>query len=131
MITYTFESAKATFSRWVPSPAFAVLLACGMAACPPSPVSPPNDASDASPAPIDDASDADAEPDGRRRDRYDAACAQLKALGCKEGAASNCAATMRSADGKLVDLMPACVTAAKSVQAVRACGAAWTKGCTP
>lgn len=66
-------------------------------------------------------------PDGGGADVVDAACAQLRALGCSEGgdAGRGCEAVMRDiVRSKLTPLSPACVADAGSPDAVRKCTAA-------
>ncbi len=67
------------------------LLTLMLAACPPSPVPPPNppDASDAAP-PV-----GDARPPGNA---CQAACATLALLGCSDGTKANCAAVLSRID---------------------------------
>ena len=89
------------------------LVACNCQPTPtPAPVPTP-----APPAPV-----LDAEP-RPAPDSYDDACAVLARLGCPEGKAPNCAATMRHADEGALTVVPlACITSATTVPAVRACG---------
>lgn len=54
---------------------------------------------------------------------YATACANLAKLGCPEGVDEACAATMQKAqEARLVDLKPACLAGAASVEAARSCG---------
>jgi len=56
-------------------------------------------------------------------DSYDALCANLKSLGCSEGAAKNCAERARKADQEGLTYVPvACLTSASSKESVRVCG---------
>jgi hypothetical protein len=56
-------------------------------------------------------------------------CANLRALGCAEGNATCERTCDHVLDAAIVDLRPACVTAAKSKAAVRACGGTWKTAC--
>lgn len=78
-------------------------------ACPPTPAPPgPLDAS----RPAEDASTA-----------ASAACANLSRLGCAEGMAGNCAVTIdHVTETRLTRIDVACLSAATSKAAVRACG---------
>lgn len=91
-------------------------LALAVQACPPSPSPPSPDASDAAPpppAPLGDASTATSAQ----------ACANLARLGCTEGQASNCAATLdHVAATKLTKIDVPCLTAATSKAAAARCG---------
>ncbi len=96
-------------------------------ACPPAPVPPTADA-DAEVA-QDDASavNPDAQPQPPPpppvQDACSAFCAILTQLGCSEGAQANCASTCRHViDSGLTDLKISCVSAAKTVAQVKACG---------
>ena len=53
---------------------------------------------------------------------YSAVCAHLSDLGCSEGKAPECAAVFaRIQDGRMSDLQPSCLMAAKTPAEVRAC----------
>lgn len=88
--------------------AFAVAAASLAAECPPKPAPVGLDAS----RPPGDASTAAV-----------SACANLAALGCIEGTAGNCAATIdHVAATRLTRIDVACIASASSKAAVRACG---------
>lgn len=54
---------------------------------------------------------------------YPAVCQHLAELGCAEGAAPECAvAFQRIQEGRISDLQPVCLMAAKSPAEARACG---------
>lgn len=54
---------------------------------------------------------------------YPAVCQHLAELGCPEGNAPECAAAFqRFQEGRMTDLAPACLMAAKSPAEARACG---------
>lgn len=54
---------------------------------------------------------------------YHAACANMKALGCSEGAAFDCAAVMAHVDATRLTLVPTqCLITATSKDGVRGCG---------
>ena len=75
----------------------------------PSPTVPPAPSPPSPPPPVGDA--------------YDSACANEKALGCSAGLAADCAASMRNADkGHITHVPVACLTSAKSLVALKACG---------
>jgi hypothetical protein len=50
-----------------------------------------------------------------------AACANLRALGCREGDAGNCVATCEHANGVLTDLHPKCLAGARTKAQARDC----------
>jgi hypothetical protein len=60
---------------------FGVVLGLSLTGCPPTPISPRNDASDSAPPTFDDASSFEQN-----------VCNQLAAAGCKSAASTNCAA---------------------------------------
>ena len=51
----------------------------------------------------------------------EAVCSNLKTLGCKEGAAANCAETIRRAQGRITDLNLDCLLEAGTKTAARGC----------
>lgn len=54
---------------------------------------------------------------------YSLVCQHLADLGCPEGKASNCAEAFgRIQGGRISDLQPSCLMAAKDAPAARACG---------
>jgi len=55
---------------------------------------------------------------------YRRACDNLALLGCPEGKDADCVATFERAQGKVVDLRPLDLAAARSVEEVRAVGTA-------
>ena len=93
-------------------------LALALCACPPSPAPPTPDSGDgaALDAPAPDASDL-----------CSSACANLAALGCKEGADPKCLAVCEQNQASHLTVMPlACWSAASSKAIARACGSATT-----
>lgn len=103
-----------------------VAVALALEACPPSPALP--DASpDAAPPPIAVVDAAPPlQPDASTPSL--AACANLAALGCAEGKAANCAATVDHVVAeKLTPVNVACLTSAKTKAGARACGFASCK----
>lgn len=96
-----------------------VMTAVSLAAeCPPSPAPPGPDASDAGP-PV--ARDASAPVDASSPSAT--ACANLAALGCTEGKAANCAATIDHVLAEhLTTVNVACLSGAKTKAAAHACG---------
>jgi hypothetical protein len=92
------------------------LLLLTLTACPPAPVPPPPpDASDA--AVHFEASAFDA------ADSYAAACGNLAAIGCKDGADPNCAVVLKHAvDARITPVDVSCLTHAKDVSAAKVCG---------
>jgi hypothetical protein len=59
-----------------------------------------------------------------------AACANLQRLGCPEGIAANCVATCQHGL-QITNMNTACLAAAGSPDAARACGSLGPSGCTP
>lgn len=60
---------------------------------------------------------------GRIGPPYNAACENLKELGCVEGAAFDCAAVMQRADATHLTLVPTqCLIVARSKDDARSCG---------
>ncbi len=115
-----------------------VAFMCALIACPGPTVTPPLDAcADASPlvkkacptcpCQVDAASPTpapkvDAAP-APPTTGYAAVCQHLALLGCQEGQNPNCANLIgKVQDAALGDLKPACLSAATSVAAIRACG---------
>jgi hypothetical protein len=106
----------------------ASLLLCGIGACatlngcPDQPASVPDAGSPApAPAPVTPPAPTASPPE----DPTTAACAQLAALGCQEGLASNCAVTLRKVADAGVGFgvsQLACLASAASKAAVRGCG---------
>lgn len=97
-----------------------LILTTVPAACPPTsprtePVTPVS--SDGGSEPLDDAGDLDAS-----RATCDTFCRSLKAAACPEGLAVECLSTCTKTNGVVTDLHLACVTRAKTQDAVRACG---------
>ena len=96
-----------------------------LTACPPPPKPVPTDA-DAAPAPTQDAS-TDAPVDAAPAKPCVSACARLSELGCPEAlpvdGGSTCLQICEQAEatGKF-NLKPQCISAAKTVEEVRACG---------
>jgi len=93
---------------------FALFAALALATqgCPPSPAPPAPDAADAAPPPAQDASSSSA-----------AACANLAAVGCAEGRAPNCGATIDHVLAEhLTPVDVACLSSAKTKAAAHACG---------
>jgi hypothetical protein len=100
-----------------PTPAPVPVPPILMADAAPPPAPPPAPAPTPTPAPVPTPA-----PPG---DAYDAACANLKALGCSSGKVVNCASSMRLVDQEHATRKPlnvACFTTAKSIAAVRVCG---------
>jgi hypothetical protein len=87
--------------------ALLLVASCGTVPAPtPEPV--PGPVPDPEPAPVVD---------------YSAVCQHLADLGCKEGRAPNCAEAFgRIQGGRISDLQPTCLMAAKTAAAARACG---------
>lgn len=102
---------------------FVLFIACTPAPAPITPI----DASDASLWPTDASPYwLDAAPD----DAFAIACLNLRAVGCPEGDAPNCADTMRTAQAaRLANYAPSCVATQKSPEGIRACAPAWKNGC--
>jgi len=100
-----------------------LILTTVPAACPPTsprtePVTPVS--SDGGSEPLDDAG-AVSELDASRA-TCDTFCRSLKAAACPEGLAVECLSTCTKTNGVITDLHLACVTRAKTQDAVRACG---------
>jgi hypothetical protein len=102
--------------------AFLAVAVLAMQGCPPSPTPPAPDASDAAPPPVADAAPAPI-PSVDASTPSTQACVNIARLGCAEGAISNCAATLDHVDAtKITKIDIACLAAAKTKAAVRACG---------
>lgn len=101
---------------------FALLstIAFALQACPPDPL-PPDAGPDAGPTPVV----VDASPPPPASDASApsvALCAHLAALGCQEGIAANCAVTVDHVQAeRITDLRVACLLAAQTKAAARAC----------
>jgi hypothetical protein len=104
--------------------AFALMAPNCQGPTPPPPPEPdvvvvPPDTHDAAPAPAQDASLPDAGP----LDPCQAACLNLKALGCLSSDVPTCTDVCRRVqDAGLTDLKPACLAAATSKAGARGCG---------
>jgi len=96
------------------------LTAFALQACPPDPL-PPDAGPDAGPTPVV----VDASPPPPASDASApsvALCAHLAALGCQEGIAANCATVVDHVQAeRLADLHVACLMAAQTKAASRAC----------
>lgn len=105
---------------------FAALSAICLCACPPGPVSPPPDATDATTPPVSDAEVVDPPvlDEAKRADDFDKACAKLAAVHCPESetldGGRTCAATMR-ANSQLYTTREHCLSLAGTAAEVRAC----------
>lgn len=98
-------------------------IACLVAApaCPPNPPAPPNPNDDGGPSPIP-LVDAQGAPDAPNVNPSDCAkaCANLFAIGCKEGEAGSCVPVCERANGTLTDLHPRELARAKTKEEARA-----------
>ena len=98
-----------------------LILTTVPSACPPTPprTEPvtPISSTDGGSEPLDDAGDLDAS-----RATCDTFCRSLKAAACPEGLAVECVPECNKVNGVLTDLHLACVTRAKTQDAVRSCG---------
>jgi hypothetical protein len=95
-----------------------LIAAIALVACPPSPVPPDGGVDAGPPSPEIDA----APPVEAGTSPCALACANLAAIGCKEGLAPSCTTACEHAqEARITDLHPACLAAAKTKASARAC----------